>query len=67
MRGRAELEMEREHALTVPCPRCEATVGELCRNVDFDTELHAPAHYQRIKAADLAAANPYTPEQNEEP
>jgi hypothetical protein len=40
------------HALTVACPRCERPVDEPCLNAMTGEQLAAPAHPQRITAAD---------------
>lgn len=44
------------HALTVACPRCEQPVDKPCRNPITGDQLAAPAHPQRITAADRRAA-----------
>lgn len=46
-----EFRMVREVAESVRCERCGARVGETCWNAELGTELHAPAHWQRIKEA----------------
>ncbi len=46
-----EWRMERDHAQRAPCPRCEAAISEPCRNPITGEELRAPAHFQRIDAA----------------
>lgn len=56
--------MERDLAETVACrePRCEAGVGETCRNLSSGSPLeNQPAHARRIRDA-RDAANPESPE-----
>lgn len=46
----------RDHALIVDCPHCFQPAREPCVFPN-GTEHPAPAHWQRIRAATLAAAN----------
>lgn len=46
-----EWRMDRELAITVPCPMCKARVDEPCWNTELGTDLRAPAHWQRLKQA----------------
>jgi hypothetical protein len=48
----ADFESTRERALTVACPRCEAEPGDRCVYPGTDVPHPAPAHWQRIRAAD---------------
>lgn len=48
----------RQLAETVRCPRCCAAVGETCWNTSSGETLHAPAHWQRIRAAETNQENP---------
>jgi hypothetical protein len=45
-----EWRMTRAEAERAVCPRCHAAIGEPCTNT-FGDELRAPAHFQRINAA----------------
>lgn len=47
----------RSQAELVPCPRCEEPVGSTCRNpATAEVFKRAPAHWQRIKAAEQVEA-----------
>ena len=47
-----EKDFERQEAEKLPCPECQAPVGERCRNVHDGQPLgRFPAHWRRIKAA----------------
>lgn len=50
-----EWRIARAEAETVPCPRCNAQIGESCWNTELGTDLRAPAHPQRIKAKEEAS------------
>jgi hypothetical protein len=65
----ADFESAREHALTVDCPWCAAPPGARCVYPGSNLPLlRAPAHWQRIRAADRAGAEPTThPEQGAGP
>lgn len=48
----AEWRMERDNALTVPCPECGAMEGNPCLNVhDGEPIEKQPAHWRRIAAS----------------
>lgn len=51
-----EWRMTRVEAERARCPRCAAEPGEHCVNT-FGDELRAPAHFQRINAADELEAS----------
>lgn len=51
-----ELDHVRLEAEQVPCPECEAEVGERCRNVHDGVPLEKqPAHWRRVKASGESA------------
>lgn len=51
-----EWRMEREQAQRVPCPRCNAGLGETCVNTYTGQLLEkAPAHWQRLYAVEHRA------------
>lgn len=63
----ADFESAVEHALTVACPWCWQPVGARCVYPGTDEPLHrAPAHWQRIRAADHATSTT-DPEQGAAP
>lgn len=55
--------MDRQHALTVPCPDppCQRPVGEPCVRADGEPLTGPPAHGNRLRDADRAAGITHDP------